>query len=70
MEYEKFIKKNLQERKEFVSTNKLGWIYLSKAHFRKQFKSKYRRKTDKCGKYRQSLLQENEPPGKRYSQEN
>ena len=43
---------------------------MSKAHFRKQCKSKYRCKTDKCGKHHQSLLHENEPPGKRHPQEN
>ena len=42
MECEKLIKKNSQERKEFVSTNKLCWNYLSEVHFLKQFKSKYR----------------------------
>ena len=40
-ECKKLIKKNLQERKEFLSTNKLCWNYLSKAHFVKQCKPKY-----------------------------
>ena len=55
MECEKFIKKNLQDRKEFVSTNKLCWNCLSKAHFVRQCKSKYRCKIDKCGKRYHSL---------------
>ena len=66
MECEKFIKNNLQERKEFVSTNKLCWNCLSKAHF----KSKYRCKIDKCGKHHHSLLHEPEPPDKKHPQEN
>ena len=70
MECEKFIKKNLQERKEFVSTNKLCWNCLSKAHFVKQCKSKYRCKIDKCGKHHHSLLHEPEPPDKKHPQEN
>ena len=56
MERKKFIKKNLQERKEFVSSNKLCWNCLSKAHFVKQCKSKYRCKIGKCGKHHHSLL--------------
>ena len=70
MESKKFIKKKLQERKEFVSTNKLCWKCLSKAHFLKQCKSKYRCKIDKCGKHHLSLLHEREPPDKKHPQEN
>ena len=51
LECEKFIKENLQERKKFVSTNKLFWNCLSKAHFEKQCKSKCRCKINKCGKH-------------------
>ena len=46
---EKLVKKNLQERKEFVSANKLCWNCLSKAHFVKQCKSKYKCKIDMWG---------------------
>ena len=70
MECEKLFKKNLKERKEFVSTNKLCWNCLSKAYFVKQCKSKYRCKIDKCGKYHHSLLHEPGPPDKKHPQEN
>ena len=70
MEYKKFIKKNLQDRKEFVSTSKLCWNCLSKVHFVKQYKSKYRCKIDKCGKHNHSLLHEPEPPEKKHPQKN
>ena len=70
MECEKLFKKNLKERKEFVSTNKLCWNCLSKAYFVKQYKSKYRCKIDKCGKYHHSLLHEPGPPDKKHPQEN
>ena len=70
MECKKFIKKNLQERKAFVSTSKLFWNCLSKAHFVKQCKSKYRYKIDKCGKHHHSLLHEPEPPDKKDPQGN
>ena len=42
---------------------------MSKAHFVKQCKSKYRCKIDKCGKYHHSLLHESEPPYKKLPQE-
>ena len=70
MECEKFIIKNLQERKEFLSTNKLCWNCLSKVHFVKQSKSKYRCKIDKCWKHHHSLLHETEPLDKKHPQEN
>ena len=43
---------------------------MSKAHFVKQRKSKYRCKIDKCGKHHHSLLHEPEPPDKKHPQEN
>ena len=43
---------------------------MSKAHFLKQCKSKYRCKIDKCGKHHHSLLHEPEPPDKKHPQEN
>ena len=58
------------KKEEFVSTNKFCWNCLSKAHFVKQCKSKYRRKFDKCGKLHHSLLHETEPPDKKHPQEN
>ena len=70
MECEKFIQKNLQERKDFASTNKLCWNCSSKAHFVKQCKSKYRCKIDKCGKHHHSLLREPKPWDKNHPQEN
>ena len=66
----KFTKKNLQERKEFVSTNKLCWNCLAKAHFIKECKLKDRCKIGKCGKHLHSLLHEIEIPDNKYPQEN
>ena len=43
---------------------------MSKAHFVKQRKSKYRCKIDKCGKHHHSLLHEPETPDKKHPQEN
>ena len=67
MECQKFYKTNLQERKEFVSINKLCWNCLSKAHFVRQCKSKKRCKLDKCGKHH-SQLREPTPPDKKLPQ--
>ena len=43
---------------------------MSKAHFVKQCKSKYRCKIDKCKKHHHSFLNEPEPPDKKHPQEN
>ena len=70
MECEKFIKKNLQEKKVFVLINKLCGNCSSKVHFVKQCNSKYRCKNNKFGKHHHSLLHETEPPDKKHPQEN
>ena len=41
--YGKFIKKNLQERKEFVNANKLCWSCLSMTYFEIQNESIFRK---------------------------